>query len=371
MSPLVSARHIPALDGLRGLCVLCVFIEHFGLSGQGLGNFGVHGFFVLSGYLIVGILHALRLRIEAGALTVGAAFRDFWYRRILRIFPAYYLVLLGLTLWYWSRGVPDVWAFQGLAYYYGFLGNYYVGPLGGGWGHFSHLWSLSVEQHFYMLVSPALLLLPARWHGGVLGLVCLASLLWLASADEGGQALRVAISSLTCFLYLASGGLLALWLKNGRRGLSYGLGVVLPLVGVLGYCLSQDLFYIFFSAGERFLIASVSMAIFATWLVLDLSTDERGVLVRFFSRPLLRRLGEVSYGFYLYHYLFPDFLPLLESVGLSFAGLPWVARGIQFGLTWVLAWCSWRFLEQPLLHLKPARPGSQVQPSSAPGWRGG
>src|SRR5256885_153939 len=154
-----SSLYIPSLDGLRAASVMLVFAAHSGLKDRVPGNFGVTVFFFLSGYLITTLLRVEHDR--TGAISL----RGFYLRRILRIFPPYYLVLAIATALMLTGALPgprlqlDALAAQAL-----YLTNYYI--IGHGWWDGRApgtwiFWSLSVEEHFY-LVFPLLYLLLLR-----------------------------------------------------------------------------------------------------------------------------------------------------------------------------------------------------------------
>jgi peptidoglycan/LPS O-acetylase OafA/YrhL len=143
----------PALDGLRAVAVLLVILNHAGVPGfaHWAGQAGVSIFFVISGYLITGLLVARRERLVT-----------FWRRRALRLLPALGFLLLVITPLSLLLGRHSAWADA-------LVGALYVGnwerALGGGMGDLSHLWSLAIEEQFYLVWPLALLFLRprARW----------------------------------------------------------------------------------------------------------------------------------------------------------------------------------------------------------------
>ena len=141
---------MPQLDGIRCLAVMSVLICHFGAEGR--FGLGVFAFFVLSGFLITGIL--LRLRDESP--TVAATGR-FYLRRALRIFPLYYAVLAVGTM----IGIPGV--FDRLPWHLTYTSNFGRAFLRDGFGAGGHFWSLAVEEQFYLLWPWLVLFLPRRW----------------------------------------------------------------------------------------------------------------------------------------------------------------------------------------------------------------
>jgi peptidoglycan/LPS O-acetylase OafA/YrhL len=185
-APASRSLHIPSLDGIRACAVMLVFASHAlaqaSLTGVLPGEFGVTTFFFLSGYLITTLL---RLEHEQ---TGGISFRAFYLRRVLRIFPPFYLALAVATLLWFVGGLPHGPRFEldGVAEQAVFLTNYYViqhgwwtGLAPGTW----IFWSLAVEEHFY-LAFPLLYLVLLRFVRGrgrqalILAGLCAVVLAW-------------------------------------------------------------------------------------------------------------------------------------------------------------------------------------------------
>src|ERR1700754_4613826 len=144
-------KHLPTLDGLRAVAVLLVILDHAGLPAP--GGLGVLMFFVLSGFLITWLL----LREDACTGTVSIS--DFYFRRVLRIFPAFYfyaVVILALAVW---MAKEIVWPQVIASLFY--VNNYYQAIQGDPASGFSQTWSLGVEEQFY-LTWPALFVLLRR-----------------------------------------------------------------------------------------------------------------------------------------------------------------------------------------------------------------
>jgi peptidoglycan/LPS O-acetylase OafA/YrhL len=176
-----SSFYIPSLDGIRAAAVMLVFAAHAGLKERIPGNFGVTIFFFLSGYLITTLLRVEHER------TGMISFWSFYLRRVLRIFPAFYLVLGTATLLTVLGALPgprlriDALVAQAL-----YLTNYYV-ILHGWWDSRAPgtwiFWSLAVEEHFYLafplLYLVLLRLLPSRRRQAlVLVTLCAVVLIW-------------------------------------------------------------------------------------------------------------------------------------------------------------------------------------------------
>lgn len=208
-------RRIPSLDGLRAISITLVIIAHL-IGGHGApwlapldrfnpGQLGVRVFFVISGFLITGLL--LKELERSGTISLA----DFYRRRTLRIFPAYYAFLasMGLLGVIGALRVPDGALLQAASYTadYAMLvwpRGYLPHPLG-------HTWSLSVEEQFY-LVWPALLLLvgAARGRRIVAGTVVLSPLVLVAAAKTYALREGIGVTFETNAYAIATGCWLAL-----------------------------------------------------------------------------------------------------------------------------------------------------------------
>src|SRR5438045_1535479 len=150
-----NREHMPALDGLRAVAVAAVLFAHFNPKSWShplvrLGHVGVILFFVLSGFLISGILLGSRDDIDDGAVRRSACLRIFYVRRALRIFPIYYLTLFAVTL----AGYQPVR--ERLGWLLSYTENVCAVFFGADFMYAEHFWSLCVEEQFY-LVWPAII----------------------------------------------------------------------------------------------------------------------------------------------------------------------------------------------------------------------
>jgi peptidoglycan/LPS O-acetylase OafA/YrhL len=331
-----SAQHVPALDGIRGFAALSIFIVHYaGGTHAFMGrfrylaepiNFGwaaVSLFFVLSGYLISGILW--------DSIGTPNWWRRFYWRRSLRIFPLYYLALLiaiGHTIG--SHGLRSI--FPGVLPYVVYLQN--VPTIYPTLAKFpdvrslSHFWSLAVEEQFY-LIWPFVLawLYPKADRARK---VCL--LVWLSSL-----AFRVAVFA------TGAGHLWAIAFLAARAG-ELSLGAYLALVvrdptckdrlfrrarWMFGASLSAVISVIVGTGGagvESKEMATIGIAInallFASLIGLSLRP---GLVASVFEIGWLRWLGRVSYGVYVYHILLGDAFDWIAS-----RIFPGVGREVHF-----------------------------------------
>ena len=328
-------QRIPQLDGLRALAILMVFAAHaFHLPFLWTG---VDLFFVLSGYLITGIL--LRLKDQS---TTTEYFLSFYKRRARRILPSYltFLAIAGLTfslpwahIWYW---------------YVFFAANF---PLALGKSTIealTPLWSLAVEEQFY-LVWPWIVLCCSKQslRSVALATVGLSPMLRAAATPLFSSHFPIYCLAIFRADTLAFGAFLAVmqseddeWIFRNRRTGLYGSMAAVALFAPLATRPS------FHPAANSILFNSMgyslSVVAFGGALMYVLAM-ERGVVHSVLSSRGSRYLGQISYTFYLYH------VAVLEKMRLHLS--PHWALGIgSFALTLGLAAISWHLMERPILH---------------------
>jgi peptidoglycan/LPS O-acetylase OafA/YrhL len=344
--------YLPALDGVRGLAILLVMVFHFvdanRLQGTGpvsralvgfagYGGVGVDLFFVLSGFLITGILLNSRDEIGSG-------------QRVSNYFATYYAVLIGLFVigphvpQLASESFSAARAHQG--WYWFYLANW---PLANGhpdwipWPTL-HLWSLAVEEQFY-LIWPAVVLVTRTDRR--LAVVCVLGFLAAICYRIGatGDAAYFATTSRMDALLL--GALATLAIRHGRLSIERanwlaigGSLVLLIILTTARFSLAKQLLrYSTHAVIGSGLISGAALAI------------PGGKLARFWEQPFLRWLGKYSYGLYVMHEfvlsrvnrILPFRAALAHSI-LSFA--------FYFAMTAFLATLSWVLLERPFLKLK-------------------
>jgi peptidoglycan/LPS O-acetylase OafA/YrhL len=324
------------------------------------GTMGVWLFFLLSGFLIFRILHASRLDVEAGGSTPVRELGRFQLKRVLRIFPPYF-ALLGLAWCVWrlvDREEP------GFPWYFSYLTNVYVGHVLHRWpAHFAPLWSLAVEEQFYLLAAPLMLWLPARRHAAALGLLLAFGVGALLAMTAGGlSSLAIYSSLLPAMAFFATGGLLAL-ARPQRQWLPGPLALAAPVVAVIVFDrISPGSSF----APWAFVAVELTGLVTAALLLQAVVAGQSSALVRGLSWRPLAALGRISYGVYLYH----DFVPRLQpGSGWLQRIAPWpaVADFVVFVATLAgtigVALLSWWLLEAPMLRWKARLdrpPGARV-----------
>src|SRR5882762_7460398 len=361
----IAPGYIPQFDGLRGLAILSVLIGHSGfveaLPHAGMleyTRFGVDLFFVLSGFLITGILTDSR-----GSQHY---FRNFYARRALRIWPLYYLVLfvafVVAPLFAPSMRPTAVSVWPAFVFYvqnivFAYRTTY---PFGLG-----ATWSLAVEEQFY-LTWPVLVFLLKRQTLSLVSvcLVVVSTSVRLTSYFHGAPPTFPHMFTLARLDSIAFGCLAALWLRSptctlarwrvrSYQFLGFGLGSTV-LARILMHRNSSIVSYTF-----------LAMA-FTGLLGISLISDPRSSLLgRSLSAGWLRYVGKISYGLYLWH--LPLFILWVRFVGsLGFLGPYQLARNVLafFGellLAALAASISWRFFEEPILYFKKMFPsGSEM-----------
>lgn len=143
---------MPQLDGVRAIAALMVLFCHFAPGYPHIWWIGVLLFFTLSGFLITGILLDLKAQTDDGTMSRSAAFGRFYYRRSLRIFPLYFMVVAA-ACWIGLAGFREHWE-----YHVFYMSNMLSGPMA---GYASHFWTLCIEEQFYLLWPLLVFLLPS------------------------------------------------------------------------------------------------------------------------------------------------------------------------------------------------------------------
>ncbi|MCU7817014.1 MAG: acyltransferase [Candidatus Thiodiazotropha sp. (ex Rostrolucina anterorostrata)] len=351
------------LDGLRAFAVMAVMVHHF-LEGPGeLGHFPVRLFFVLSGFLITGILLNCRRLAEGGVQSKGYSIRQFYARRFLRIFPLYYMVIVVA----WSMGVSDVR--EALFWHLSYLSNFYFARIGWYPAATAHLWSLSVEEQFYLLWPAVVLFVPGRWLLRTFVLmIAVGNAFRLLALLVGMNWVYLTVSTPSSFDSLAMGALLAyLCQKDGGnpRWQSY-----LSTAGRWVACTGILMKTVFLVLGLSSLWTVWLYFSYTLWPLVCLWLIDRaragfggwvgGVLT---ARPVVY-LGKISYGAYVYHLFMLSLVPaLFQSLGLEFWELPALLRFVVLTTaTIVVASLSWFGFEKPINGLKRHFP-YKTQPS--------
>lgn len=351
-------RYITGLDGIRAIAVIMVLAYHLKLALFKSGFLGVTVFFVLSGYLITGIL--ISEVEEEGTIDL----KNFWLRRIRRLVPA--VMSMAVVIIFVSTVVNRVIFTKGckdfLASVLGFNNWWQIFnkvsyfEAAGVPSPFTHCWSLAIETQFYLIYPLILLgiykLAKSRGEGrakrgllfaGVTLLLALISvILMIVLFDPQQDASRVYYGTDTRAFSLLFGALLAiLWdYRMVPRRLSASVNMVLGSVSfavLLVMTIAINGSSNFWYRGGQF------VGTILTVLVIYTVSGRKTWLSRFLSNPVLKWIGDRSYSIYLWHY--PIILLISKGIKAS-----WWITLIEIVLSVVLAELSYRFIETPIRH---------------------
>jgi peptidoglycan/LPS O-acetylase OafA/YrhL len=342
----------PELDALRFFAFACVLFHHLPFPHTGVwrlkpaGAGGMYLFFMLSSYLIVSIL--LREKETFGSVS----WKAFALRRILRIWPLYFFVLfgtyfLGHYLPLYRVATHELFAFSFL------LGNVYIAMHGLPVSPIGPLWSLSVEEQFYLGVPVVTSLGGRRTLAGVCLAVLVLAYVALAWLGHRGVAAEpgVWVNSFVQFQFFAVGGLIALRFHNVRFDLPLGFrcliglgGIALWLVGAINFRLTSPQ-------------PSTPMQLLVGYFLVMIGTTLIFLSVLDLGRPIpapIRYLGKISYGLYLFH-MFAVFIVFYPHPYWSPQLVwhhPFTAIVLTFALSVGMASLSYHFFERPILKFK-------------------
>ena len=351
-------RYITGLDGIRAIAVIMVLAYHLKLALFKSGFLGVTVFFVLSGYLITGIL--ISEVEEEGTIDL----KNFWLRRIRRLVPA--VMSMAVVIIFVSAVVNRVIFTKGckdfLASVLGFNNWWQIFnkvsyfEAAGVPSPFTHCWSLAIETQFYLIYPLILLgiykLAKSRGEGrakrgllfaGVTLLLALISvILMIVLFDPQQDASRVYYGTDTRAFSLLFGALLAiLWdYRMVPRRLSASVNMVLGSVSfavLLVMTIAINGSSNFWYRGGQFVGTILTVLVIYTVL------GRKTWLSRFLSNPVLKWIGDRSYSIYLWHY--PIILLISKGIKAS-----WWITLIEIVLSVVLAELSYRFIETPIRH---------------------
>jgi peptidoglycan/LPS O-acetylase OafA/YrhL len=361
---------IPGLDGLRAIAFLLVFLIHTNFVI--VGWTGVLLFFVLSGFLITGILIEMKEN-----LPVKAYFIKFYGRRFLRIFPLYYfylLLILGLayllyTLSYRPNRMVDY--FQQMPYALTYVYNFFSASK---WYKDSvfinHFWSLSVEEQFYIF-WPLLIFITPKTAYRKLFLACIIAgpvfrlglsyifnhhLFSFLGPNPATGIYSLPFSHIDAFGF---GAYISQYRIPKARTQFWALLVALPIVGFTTQYLATGSIGFLSGLGFPYPIANGYKHIWGYsflnyfFAVTIYAVAREGLFNRFLELAWMKYLGKISYGLYVYHFVLvyfagriTDFLPFSYEQNIMISSIP------AFAGTLLLASLSYKYLEKPFLSLK-------------------
>lgn len=334
----MKKRH--EIDGLRSIAVLPVILFHAGIGIFRGGFVGVDVFFVISGYLITSLI---LLEQQSGSFSLAR----FYERRARRILPALFLVMLICIPLSWALMSPAQMKFfsRSLIHVSLFTSNMFFGDNSGYFDMASsakpllHTWSLAIEEQFYLLF-PLLLMLTAQWKRfhrvGMLIFLALLSLAvsyWMSEHDRGkafyffpARIWELLIGSLIAFYLLSRSHGEPLW----RSNLLGAAGIGMLAIAICSY--SENTPYPSLYA----LLPTIGAALIIIYATADT------IVGKILCTRLLTSMGLISYSAYLWHYPIFSFLHIHGITDFSLS-----LSSALIALTLLLAYASWRYVEQP------------------------
>lgn len=347
-----SVGYMVHLDGIRAFAVGAVILEHWAsglplavrevIEHLDLGGWGVECFFVLSGFLITLLLLNAKTKHQSFTTALG----HFYSRRALRIFPAYYLVLLVVFISQPSMHEVLGWHALYLSNFYPLWHDAFI-PIGG------HFWSLAVEEQFYLFWPLIVLLLPAKKVMYIALALCVL-----------GPVTRYAL------WHLMGAGHLSVWLfpTTALDLLGYGAFLAcakyqfdlarndvfvrrVTLLGFLSLALHAIALYELRGTMEFAVIARTLTALTFGALILHASFGFTGPVKHFVGNRLVVWVGMISYGLYLFHPFVPAlYLQILGILGLSpdTWGIYYIRFPLLTAILLMITASSFYFWEQPI-----------------------
>jgi peptidoglycan/LPS O-acetylase OafA/YrhL len=380
------STYIKSLDGVRAIAIILVMTFHAGIFY--FGWMGVQLFFVLSGFLITGILWKEKFREEKRS----DKFKRFWARRTLRIFPLYfgYLIVLGITFLiihfpsYYKLYAPYLFTYT--VNYTRLLSAWQGNPL------FTHLWSLSVEEQFYLFFPLIIFLLPAKMIRYFLpAIIIVAPLIrfFLGEYYQTRTSLHTAadavywntLSHLDAFFL---GGIIPVFSLEKKIKQPFLFLVLFFFIAMisglanfmnyenfnssffrdLGYHYDDDHAYVW-----RFTCLNLFFASLILYLI-DIRKKSAAYLSKFFENKYLARIGRVSYGMYIFHwavfvYIFRSIYENQNLLVKILLFIPYLA------ITYAISELSYRLYESRFLLMKekffPKKGKTKSNPVEEPG----
>ena len=333
-------RHLPGLDGLRALCVLSVIASHSGLAP--LGGLGVNTFFVLSGFLITWLL------LEEWNKSSDISLKNFYVRRVLRIFPAYYVFIIITISADLILDNPQIKPaiIPALTYTVNYFNVIYDHP-----GlSVAHAWSLAIEEQFY-LIWPALLIYILRKDvklvAPILLLIILASMTWRSTAwsifEFGSSYVYNAFE--TRVDSLASGCLLAVLFNIPSAKKLLFRHLTSPVLSILAFSLVIGL-HLFGSDDYRYMPGYTVSSLLAAIILVQIMSQSTNGIWQVLENPVLKYMGVISYPMYLWH---GRCIELTGKIGIT---AEWPEFIVSTIITIAVASGSYYIIEKPFLRMK-------------------
>ncbi len=330
-------QYYKGLDGIRAIAVIFILLFHSELQCFKALWVGVPVFFVLSGFLITGILIQNKEAVNY--------FKVFYFRRTLRIFPIYYLLLFTMILFAYYIKAPT----EKMGHYFFYVQSFIISH---GVKHefchslFAHTWSLSVEELFYLFWPFLIWVTPRRFYIILFGAIAVFSVIYKIIVYPSGYDNQILLSIFGNLDALMAGAIIFLFNSSKHiKKINYQNALLCSGVLFAGIILLNTN-----NIGGRFIYLfalQFSAILFSVSLIIYLLKRE----IFLFSSPLLTYIGRISYGLYLYHYIVYAFVVSLfyhYKVDIH----PILLMTVKIGTSIVIASLSYHIIESFFLKYK-------------------
>ncbi len=352
------------LDSLRALALFGVMTEHYlpeSIYGSFLDSWkpafplewgsGVSLFFVLSGFLITGILLRCRDIITLTKQSTAFTLQRFYIRRFLRIFPIYYLTLAVAVILFKKVRSDFLWHLT-------YTTNIMVFSQDSWDAYATHFWSLAMEEQFYLIWPFVILLLPQKQLlKAIFITIALAPLFrFIGYYGLGLSQIQIGVFPIASLDALGLGALLAFYthnhdqFKHTKRNLcKFGLWVCLPLLisfTIISFAFRGTVLL-------NTLVKPTILAIFYVWLVSGAAKGFGGLSGKFLELKPLVFIGKISYGIYIYHYFMNPIYGIVSWHLHLPNSIPWLfIIALKVVASFAIGIPSWFFIEKPINNFK-------------------
>ncbi|MES2760693.1 MAG: acyltransferase [Bacteroidota bacterium] len=337
------------IDTLRFFAILLVLMSHwlYGLPGierLRLSSIGVDLFFVISGFLISLQLYSFKKAVDENKESLGKTLKVFYMRRILRIFPLYYFIVIVSALFNTGE-IRDA-----LPWNMAYMSNFYFIKIQHWASTFSHFWSLSVEEHFYVFWPFIVLFLRKKYLPYIFVIISIVAVVFRYICFSETQNLFVVnIHTVSCLDLFMTGSALA-YIYTYHQAFFVKLFsniiyryIILGCFIVLYYILVARFDFVSFNWVFQRSLLGVIYASVIGFLVIGI----KGAVGRVLENNYLIHLGKLSYAIYLTHNFVPGILLKMNNMGIPF----YVEFLIYFIVTLVICEVLHRLIEKPVRSL--------------------
>lgn len=357
------SKYFSQIDGIRAIAVMLVILGHYGRSvSQYLpsGGAGVKIFFVISGFLITGILISTLEKSRAANQSLFVTIRQFFIRRILRIFPPYFAALFigfALNLGDWQQYWP--WLVL-------FAGNWYMVINDCAMSPYSPYWSVAVEEQFYIFWPVVVFGCSLRLLGSVTWSLVVCSILFKVIGVFTGVTFNwLYVSTFSSLDALGIGAILAIYHKTNQKNKFDRLCQISFYFGAPIFLLTHIAKMVGWGSPVGTQLYYLSAAALGVYLIGKATDDSKWLLKGLLENRVVRYVGQISYGLYLYHMLvFAFALRLCDYFDIPWGQYPILRVCLLILISFGISALSFHFLEQPINRRKDRYPYVVAKPAN-------